>query len=324
MRRTFLKAGLAVGTHMALGAGIAAAQSADKPIEWVVGFAPGGGSDAVARAVADGMSKALGRAIIVTNKPGAGTNIAAEYVSRSRDLGNIVFTADFATLAANPHLFSKLSYDAEKDFVPIGLLAQFPLFLVVNNQLPVRDLKEFRAWAAANPNALNYASPGLGTPHQLATELLAQRLSLKMSHVPYRGAAPAMLDVIGGQVPFMLVDSAAAVSHIAAGKVRAIGVASAERLSNHPQIPTLSEQGVTGYEAHAWQGLVAPTGTPPETIELWSRALLATLKSPAVLTRLDALAVKPLPSSPAQMLTYWRSERSKWGKVIQATGIKLD
>ena len=226
MRRDLLMAGLAHGGQRALGGRAALAQGSDKPIEWVVGLAAGGGSDAVARTVAEAMGKSLGRTIIVTNKPGAGTNIAAEYVARSRDLGNIVFTADFATLAANPHLFSKLSYNAEKDFVPIGLLARFPLFLVVNNQLPVHNFKEFLAWARANPGQLNYASPGLGSPHHLATELLAQRVGLKMSHVPYRGAAPAIVDVIGGQVPFMLVDSAAGASHIAAGKVRVIGVAS--------------------------------------------------------------------------------------------------
>lgn len=324
MRRNLLKAALAMGVQLALGSGAALAQSSDKPIEWVVGFAAGGGSDAVARTVAEALGKSLGRTIIVTNKPGAGTNIAAEYAARSRDLGNIVFTGDFATLAANPHLFSKLSYNAEKDFVPVGLLARFPLFLVVNNDLPVRNFKEFLAWAKAHPGQLNYGSPGLGTPHHLATELLAQRVGLKMTHVPYRGAAPAMLDVIGGQIPFMLVDSAAATSHIAAGKVRAIGVASPERLKAYPQMPTLAEQGVNDFEAYAWQGLVAPSGTAPETVDAWSKALQAALKSPAVLARFEALALEPLPGTPAQMLDYWRSERTKWGQVIQSGGIKLD
>ncbi|MES2246450.1 MAG: tripartite tricarboxylate transporter substrate binding protein [Pseudomonadota bacterium] len=324
MRRNILKTGLALGTQLVLGSGAARAQGSDKPIEWVVGLAAGGGSDAVARTVAEALSKSLGRTVFVTNKPGAGTNIAAEYVARSRDLGNIVFTADFATLAANPHLFSKLSYDAEKDFAPIGLLASFPLLLVVNNQLPVHDVKEFLVWAKANPGQLNYASPGAGSPHHLASELLAQRTGLKLSHVPYRGAAPALMDVIGGQVPFMLVDSAAGSSHIAAGKVRAIGVASAERLKVYPQIPTLAEQGVTDFQAHAWQGLVAPTGTPPETIDIWSKALQAALKSPAVTARFDALALTPLASTPAEMLAYWRSERSKWGQVIRTAGVKLD
>ncbi|MGJ7496514.1 Bug family tripartite tricarboxylate transporter substrate binding protein [Variovorax sp. RT4R15] len=324
MRRNLLKAGLALGVQLALGGGAALAQGSDKPIEWVVGFAAGGGSDAVARSVAEAMGKSLGRGIIVTNKPGAGTNIAAEYAAHSRDLGNIVFTADFATLAANPHLFSKLAYNAEKDFVPVGLLARFPLFLAVNNQLPVQNFKDFLAWAKANPTQLNYASPGLGTPHHLATELLAQRLGLKMSHVPYRGGAPAILDVIGGQVPFMLIDSASVVQHMAAGKVRVIGVANAQRLKGYPQIPTLAEQGVSDFEAYAWQGLVAPTGTASETVNTWSQALQTALKSPAVLARFDALALEPLPGTPAQMLAYWRSERSKWGQLIQSVGIKLD
>ncbi|MGJ7527347.1 Bug family tripartite tricarboxylate transporter substrate binding protein [Variovorax sp. GB1P17] len=324
MRRQLLKAGLVLGAQLALGAGPALAQGSDRPIEWVVGFAAGGGSDAVARGVAETWSKSIGRTVIVTNKPGAGTNIAAEYVARSRDLGNVVFTGDFATLAANPTLFSKLGYNAEKDFLPVGLLARFPLFLVVNNQLPVQNFKEFLAWGKANPGQLNYGSPGLGSPHHLATELLAQRVGLKMSHVPYRGGAPAILDVIGGQVPFMLIDSATVVQHMAAGKVRAIGVASAQRLKNYPQIPTLAEQGVSDFEAHAWQGLVAPVGTSPDIIQAWSQALQAALKSPAVLARFDALALEALPGTPAQMQAYWRSERSKWGQVIQTVGIKLD
>lgn len=324
MRRTILKGGLALGVQLALGATGARAQGTNKPIEWVVGLAAGGGSDAVARTVAEAMARTLGRTIVVSNKPGAGTNIAADYVARSRDVGHIMFTADFATLAANPHLFAKLSYDAEKDFVPIGLLARFPLFLVVNNQLPVHDVKEFMAWARANPNQLNYASPGIGSPHHLATELLAQRAGLKFTHVAYRGAAPALVDVIGGQVPFMLVDSAAGASHIAAGKLRAIGVASAERLAAYPKIATLAEQGLPGYEAQAWQGLVAPAGTASETVDTWAKALQAALESPSVLTRFDALGVTALPGTPAQMRAYWRSERDKWGQVIQTAGIKLD
>jgi len=324
MRSYALKAGLVLGVQLMLGTGAVHAQASSKPIEWVVGFAAGGGSDAVARSVAEVWGKALGRTVIVTNKPGAGTNIAAEYTARSRDYGNLVFTADFATLAANPHLFRKLNYNAEKDFVPVGLLARFPLFLVVNNQLPVHNFREFSAWASGHTGELNYASPGLGTPHHLASELLAQRMGLKMSHVPYRGGGPALLDVIGGRVPFMLIDSAAAAQQIAAGKVRVIGVASAERLKSHPQIPTLAEQGVSDFEAHAWQGLVAPSGTDEATVQAWSGALQEALRSPAVLARFEVLALEPLPGTPAQMRDYWRSENRRWAQVIRAAGISLD
>ena len=323
MRRTFLKAGAACSVQLMLGAAHAQSSSS-RPMEWVVGFAAGGGSDAVARGVAEAWSKPINRNIVVINKPGAGTNIAAEYVAHSRDYGNIVFTADFATLAANPHLFPKLGYDAEQDFVPISLLARFPLLLIVNNELPVRDFQQFKAWAQANPDKLNYGTPGLGTPHHLATELLAQKMGVKMTHAPYRGAGPALLDIIGGQLPFMLVDSAAGMSYITAGKTRAIGVASAQRLASLPQVPTLIEQGVTGFEAFAWQGLVAPKGTDDATVQMWSKTLQETLKTPAVKARFDALALEPLPSTPEQMREFWLSEKQRWGQVIKTAGIKLD
>ena len=164
----------------------------------------------------------------------------------------------------------------------------------------------------------------MGTPHHLATELLAQRLGVKMSHVPYRGAGPALIDVIGGQIPFMLADSAAAAQHIAAGKLRVIGVASAERLKSHPGVPTLAEQGVKDFEAHAWQGLVAPAGTDDATVQAWSVALQQALRSPAVLARFEALSLEPLPGTPAQMRDYWRSESRRWGQVIESAGIRLD
>lgn len=323
LRRQALKAALAIGAPPLLGMGTAHAQTG-KPVEWVVGFAAGGGSDVVARTVGESFGKALGRTVVVMNKPGAGTNIAAEYAARTRELGSLVFTADFATLAANPHLFRKLAYNAEKDFVPIGLLARFPLFLVVGNQLPVHNLQEFTQWVKAQPGPVSYGSPGLGTPHHLATELLSQRLGVKMSHVPYRGAGPALIDVIGGQIPFMLADSAAAAQHIAAGKLRVIGVASAERLKSHPGVPTLAEQGVKDFEAHAWQGLVAPAGTDDATVQAWSVALQQALRSPAVLARFEALSLEPLPGTPAQMRDYWRSESRRWGQVIESAGIRLD
>lgn len=332
MRRKFIKTVLAMGAAAGALPGLGmrslraqpTATVSGKPIEWVVGFAAGGGSDAVARIVAEAWSPQLGRPTVVLNKPGAGTNVAAEYVARSRDYGNLVFTADFATLAANPHLFRKLGYDAEKDFAPIGMLARFPLFLVVNNDLHIRSFQEFTAWAKSNPDSLAYGTPGLGTPHHLASELLAQHLAVRMTHVPYRGAGPAMLDVIGGQIPFMIVDSAAGVSHIAAGKVRVIGVASATRLASHPDVPTLAEQGAKGLEAHAWQGLVAPVNTSEASIQTWSAALQTVLNSPAVQARFAALALEPMPGTPQQMRDYWQSEKQRWGHVIQTAGISLD
>jgi tripartite-type tricarboxylate transporter receptor subunit TctC len=302
-----------------------AAQAQDsKPIEWVVGYAAGGGSDAVARATAEAMAKNLGQTIIINNKPGAATNIAADYVARSKDYGHVLFTADFATLAANPFLFSKLSYNAEKDLLPVGMLARFPLVLVVGANIPVKNFKEFLAWAKAQPNGINYASAGAGSPHHLASEMLREKTGLNMTHVPYRGAAPAIQDVLGGVVPFMLVDSASGNQFVLAGKVKAIAVASAQRIATLPDVPTLAEQGLSGFEAYAWQGLSVPAGTPLETVTKLNKALVEALSSTALKARFQALGVEGLPGTPAQMASYVKSERERWGRLIRDNGIKVD
>ena len=304
--------------------GVTLAQDA-KPLEWVVGYPAGGGSDVVARSVGEAMAKSLGRPVIVNNKPGAATNIAADYVAKSKDYGNVIFTADIATLAANPALFSKLSYSAERDFVSVGLLARFPMLLVVAPNVPAKSYKEFVAWAkAAGSNGVNYASAGAGSPHHLAGEMLRQRSGLAMTHVPYRGAAPAVQDLIGGQVPVAMMDTASVLQHLVSGRLRAIGVASPQRLKILPEVPTLAEQGLTGFEAYAWQGVVAPTGTPPEAIAKLNQALQVALDSTLVKARFQVLGLEPLPGTPAQMTRYAASERERWGKLIRDTGIKMD
>ncbi|APW38771.1 ABC transporter substrate-binding protein [Rhodoferax koreense] len=312
--------------HLALAIGLAPAlaNAQNKPIEWVVGYAAGGGSDALARTVAEAMSQTLNRAIIVNNKPGAATNIAADYVAKSKDYGNILFTADFATLAANPSLFSKLPYDSEKDFTPVGMLGRFPLMAVVNLNVPAKNYKEFLAWAKSRPEGVNFASSGLGSPQHLAGEMFKERTGLTMTHVAYRGGAPAVMDLIGGQVPFALMDTATVQQYVTAGKVRAIGVASLERLKNFPEVPTLSEQGLTGFDASAWQGLVVPAATPAATVAALSKSLQSALDSTAVKARLQALSIEPVPGTPKQMSDYVRSERERWGKLIVKNNIKVD
>lgn len=296
----------------------------DKPIEWVVGYAAGGGSDALARTVAEPLGKALGRTVVVNNKPGAATNIAADYVAKSRDLGNVIFTADFATLAANPALFARLPYDAERDFRPVGLLARFPLLLVAGPSVPAKDWKEFVAWARAQPQGVTYASAGAGSPHHLAGELLREQSGLALTHVPYRGAAPALQDIIGGQVAVGIIDSAAAQQHLAAGRLRALGVASRTRIAALPDVPTLAEQGLKDFEAFAWQGVAVPAATPPDVVAKLSQALQAALTSPATRARFDALGIEPMPGSPEEMARFARGERERWGKLIRANNIRLD
>ncbi len=295
-----------------------------RTIEWVVSYPAGGGTDVVARMLADAMGKTLGQTIVVTNKPGAATNIGADYVAHAKADGYTLLSADTGTLAANPALYSKLNYSAEKDLAPVGLMARFPLILVVNTKVPAKNLKEFIAWAKTQSGGANFASPGSGSPHHLATILFGEQAGLKLMHIPYRGAAPAIQDVVSGQVPFMFVDTASGSSFIAAGKLRAIGIASAQRVKNFDSIPTLAEQGLKGFEASAWQGLVVPTGTPPDVVAKLNKALVQALGTTEIKARFQALGLEAIPSTPTQMAGYTESERKKWGAVIHANGIKLD
>ncbi len=295
-----------------------------KPIEWVVPYPAGGGSDVVARAVSEPLGRALGQPVIINNKPGAATNIGADYVAHAKGDGYTLLTADTATLAANPSLYAKLSYSAEKDFAPVGLLARFPMILVVNPNLPVKNLAEFMAWAKTQSSGASYATPGAGSPHHLATELFRANTGLNLVHIPYRGAAPAVQDVVGGQVPFMFVDTASGASFINAGRLRAIGIASPQRVKNFETIPTLAEQGLKNFEAYAWQGLVVPVSTPPEVVAKLNKILVEALNSTAVKARFQALGLEAIPGTPAQMATYAKAEREKWAQVIRASGIKLD
>ncbi|KQQ96492.1 tripartite tricarboxylate transporter substrate binding protein [Massilia sp. Leaf139] len=294
------------------------------PIEWVVPYAAGGGSDVVARVVASEMTKTLGQPIVINNKPGAGTNIGAAYAAKAKADGHLVLTADTATFATNGFLYAKPGYNAEQDFVPVGLMARFPMILVVNPQVPAKNLQEFLAWAKSQANPVAYGSPGAGSPHHLATELFSDVAKLKLLHAPYKGAAPAVQDVIGGQVPFMFVDTAAGGSHIRAGKLKAIGVASPKRVAGFDTIPTLNEQGLSGFEAYAWQGMVAPSRTPAAAVEALNRALVKAIGTDAVKARFDTLGLEAIPGSPAEMAAYAKAEREKWGKLIKAKGIRLD
>lgn len=310
---------------LALAATAASAQNfPTRPIEWVVPYPAGGGSDVVARSLTEAMGSALGQPIVINNKPGAATNIGADYVAHAKPDGYTVLTGDTATLAANPALYTKLSYSAEKDLAPIGLLARFPMILVVNPAIPVKNLAEFTAWAKTQKSGVSYATPGAGSPHHLATELFRGKTGLNLVHVPYRGAAPAVQDVTGGQLPFMFVDTASGMAFINAGRLRPIGIASPRRVKNFETIPTLDEQGLKGFEAYAWQGLVAPAGTPADVIGKLNKTLVDALNSTSVKARFQVLGLEPTPSTPAQMAAYAKAEREKWAQVIRASGIKLD
>lgn len=296
----------------------------NKTIEWVVPYPPGGGTDTVARALAQTMGQSLGQSIIINNKPGAATNIGAEYVARAKNDGYTIMSADTATLAANPFIYSKLAFNVEKDFAPLGLTVRFPMILVVNPSVPVTNLKELTQWLKAQPNPTGYATPGAGSPHHLASELFREVSKTPLTHIPYKGAAPAVQDVVGGQVPMMFVDTASGYQFITSGKLRPIGIASLKRVKNFEQIPTLNEQGLKNFEAYAWQGLVAPAGTPEEVINTLNKALLDAMNSSAIKAKLQVLGLEATPSTPKAMGEYAAKERAKWGPLIKATGIKAD
>lgn len=295
-----------------------------KPIEWVVPYAAGGGTDVVARVLSEPMGKALGQSIIVVNKPGAATNIGADAVARAKPDGYTILTGDTGTLAANPYLYKKLSYSAEKDFAPVGLLVRFPMLLVVNSQLPVNNYAEFVEWAKQQAKGVSYGTPGAGSPHHLAIELLRLQSGLNFVHIPYRGSAPAVQDVVAGQLPFMFVDTAAGIQHVQGGKIRAIAVASPARLPTLPDVPTLDEQGLKGFEAYAWQGIVAPAATPKERVAKLSDALQSALKQADIVAKLEGMALEVTPSTAEEMDAYASAERNKWRRVIEESKITLD
>jgi tripartite-type tricarboxylate transporter receptor subunit TctC len=322
--RTFIRAAAALLFAVSLAPAHAASDfPKEHPINWIVPYPAGGGTDIVARTLQVGMSKVLGQDIIVQNKPGAATAIGAEFVAHSKADGYTLLSGDTATLSANPPLYPNLGYDPQRDFAPIGMMARFNMILVVNPSIPVHDMKEFIAWAKAQKHGVQYATPGTGSPHHLAGALFALRTGLDLINVPYRGAAPAIQDVMSGQVPMMFVDSASGKQYIADGKLRALAVASKKRLDILPNVPTLIESGLPDFEAYAWQGLVAPKGTPEEVVNKLNEALNETLKSHDVITKFKALGLEITPSTPRQLDDYARAERTKWTKVIKDAHITI-
>ena len=324
-RRTLLSALAAAGATTA--ARWAAAQQAawpDQPLRWVVPYPAGGGTDVLARTVAEAMRQTLGQQIIVDNRPGAATNIGGQAVATAKPDGNTFMSADNAILAFNEHLFTKLPFNPEKDFTYVGGISRFPLALVVNPAFEAKTVKEFLAYARANPGKLNYASPGNGSPHHLAMEMFKDRTKTFLTHIPYRGAAPAMQDVMGGQVPCMFLDLAAGLPVITSGKVRALAIGSSKRVAALPDVPTLAEAGVPNTEVYAFQGILAPAGMPAAITARLNGDLNKALLNPAVVKRMTDFGMEPLPGTPEQFRAMARAESKRWGEIIKAAGVKLD
>ena len=322
-RRTLLKT-IAAGTAASAAPWAAAQSLPDQPLRWIVPYPAGGRTDVLARTVAEAMRETLGQQVVIDNRPGASTNIGAQIVATAKPDGGTFMSADNAVLAFNEHLFSKLPFNPEKDFTYIGGISRFPLALVVHPGFEAQTLKDFIAYAKANPGKLNYASPGNGSPHHLAMEMFKLRTGTFITHIPYPGAAPAMQDVMGGQVPCMFLDLAAGLPVIQSGKVRALAIGSQKRASTLPHVPTLAEAGVPNTEVFAFQGLLAPAGLPPALTARLNGDLNKALDSAAVKKRMADFSMEAMPGTPEQFKAFARAESKRWGEIIRTANIRLD
>lgn len=322
-RRTALAGLAATGI---LPASAARAQNyPTRPIRWLVGYPAGGGTDVLARLLAAAMSPGLGQQIVIENKPGAATNLAAGEAARAEPDGYTVFTAGIETLVYNPALYKKLPFDADRDLKPLGLTARFHLLLTVKKDSPVKSAKELIEKAKAAPDSINYASPGLGSPHHLAMERLLKDSGSKMKHVPYRGMAPVINDLMAGVVETGFVDFAAGRSVLTDGTLRPLAVASAKRLDALPDVPTVTEAlGLKGFEAYAWQGVVVPAKTPDAIRAKLTDTLAAALKQDSVQKRMVEIGLDPLQGGPAEFDALLKSERDIWWPIIKSLGITLE
>ncbi|WP_210209895.1 Bug family tripartite tricarboxylate transporter substrate binding protein [Pseudolabrys taiwanensis] len=295
-----------------------------RPIRMIVPLAAGGGTDLLARIIGEDMSQTLGQPVIVDNRPGAGTQIGAEVVAKAPADGYTLLSASMTTYAFNPGLYSKLRYDPVKDFATISLTGRFTLVLLAHKSFAPNTLAEFVALAKAKPGTINFASSGPGSPHQLAMELLAARAGIKLVHVPYKGAAPALQDLMAGHVPVMITDYASSRQAITSGLVKVLAVASPDRLAELPNVPTIAESGYPGFEASAWQGIVAPKDTPQPIIDKLNAAIVKALQNPALRAKLVAIGIEPISSTPAEFSAYMQAEIAKWREVIKAANITTE
>lgn len=295
-----------------------------KSIRWIVPYPAGGGSDFLARTLSQPLSKQVNQSVIVENKPGGNTAIAANDIINSPADGYSILSADNGTMIFNSALYSKLSYNPEKDLQPVTLMGKFPMILVVAEDSPIKDAKDFIAKAKASPGKFSFGSAGTGSPHHLAMEILKVNTGIYMVHVPYRGAAPALADLVGGQVNAMMVDMAAGAGFIKGGKVRPLAVANATRLPQLPNVPTFNELGIKGVEAAAQVGVVVKAGTPPETVLELQKQITAAIKTPEINKKLIDFGIEPVGSTSQEYANLIQSETKRWHKLIKDQKITLD
>ena len=294
-----------------------------RPVKLVVPYPPGGPTDIVARVVAERLSAQTGQTFIVDNRAGAGGNLGAELVAKAPPDGYTLLVATTAH-AINKSLFKNLHYDVQRDFSPVSLLTQGPLVLVVNPDFPAKTVGELIALARARPKSVSFASSGNGQSTHLAAELFASMAGAPMTHVPYKGSAPALNDLIAGQVPVMFDTMLSAMPHVKSGRLRALAVTGAQRSPAAPELPTLAESGLPGYQAYAWNGLLAPAGTPPAVISRLSEELKTALSQSAVQEKFSAQGFAATWTAPAQTAAFVQSEVEKWAVTVQQSGAKVE
>ena len=294
-----------------------------KPIRIVVAYTPAGATDILARTIGQKLTEAWGQAVIIDNRPGANGNIGTEYAAKATPDGYTLLMVTAGTHGINPGLYRKLGFDAVKDFAPVSLVAMVPNVFVVNNGVPSKDLKEFIAYAKANQGKLNYGSPGNGSTAHLSMELFKSMTGIQMVHVPYKGSAGVLADLIGGQIVVTMDNMPPYVPQVKAGKIRALAVSPARRSPALPDVPTVAEAGVPGYDSGAWFGLVAPANTPKDLVAKLSRETARILKLPDVSARLADLGAESVGGTPEQFSAHIKAEIAKWAKVIRDANVEL-
>ncbi len=294
-----------------------------KPIRFLVGFPPGGTSDILARTIGQKLAESFGQQVVIENRPGAGGNIGAEAAAKSAPDGYTIFMCT-TSQAISASLYSKLNYDLVRDFAPITQAVNYTNLLVVHPSLPVKSVKELIALATAKPGQLNYGTAGNGTPPHMTGELFKSYTGVKIQHVPYKGGAPAIADLLGGQITIMFDNVPPLLPHVKAGKMRPLAVTSLQRINVLREVPTLDEGGLKGFDSVAWNGVLAPAGTPQEIIIRFNAEIVRILSLPDVRERLSSQGADPVGSTPDHFGAWIRSEIRKWAKVVKDSGAKVD
>jgi len=315
---------MAAAFVLALASGTADAQSyPSKPVRFIVGFPPGGATDVVARTISQKLGDALGQAVVVDNRPGAASNIAGELVATSPKDGHTIFLGTVST-SINPSLYRKLPYDPQRDFAPVTQVTSTPFIVAVHPSMPARDLKELIALAKTRPGAITYASAGSGSGGHLFVEMFASMARVKLLHVPYKGAAPATTATLSGETQVLFDNIVTTLAHTRSGKLRGLAVTTAQRSAAAPELVTVAEAGVPGYDANAWFGVFVPAGAPQPVIERLHSEIVKILKIPDTRKTFLSLGAEPAGSTPAEFGRFFADEVAKWAKVVKFSGAQVD